>query len=159
MSFVDDEQCDAAGDLHQDLVAEPLVRQSLRGDEQDVHRVRSGRLLHAVPLALVVRVDRLRAHAHPFGRSDLVAHQRQQGADKEGRPETRFAQQPGGDEVDETLAPARLLNQELSAAALSEVSDCFVLSLAEPSVLPSRTPLQEVQGAAGVVAHARGRIH
>ena len=158
VGLVDDEQCDALGDVGQHLVAESLVRQSLRGDEQDVHRARAGRLLHAVPLVLVVRVDRLGADAHPLGRGDLVAHQGQQGADQEGRPKTRFAQQPSRDEVDEALSPARLLYHELSAAAFDEVSDGFFLSLAEPGVLPPRAPLQELQGSGRVVVHVGGRV-
>ena len=116
------------------------------------------RLLHAVPLFLVVRVDRLRVDAHPLGRGDLVAHERQQGADEEGRPETRLAQQPGRDEVDEALPPARLLYHELSAAAFDEVTDGFFLPLAEPGVLPPRAPLQEVQGSERVVLHVGGGV-
>ena len=142
MGLVDDEERDAPGDVGQHLLAEALVRQPFRGDEQDVHRALAGRLFHAVPLVLVVRVDRLGADAHPLGRGDLVAHERQQGADEEGRPQARFAQQPGGDEVDEALAPSRLLDQELPAPALDEVSDGFFLSVAESSVLPLRAPLQ-----------------
>ena len=128
------------------------------GDEQDVQGTRTGRLLHAVPLVLVVRVDRLRADAHPLRGGDLVAHQRQQGADEKGRPETCFAQQPGGDEVDEALSPARLLNQELAARTLDEVPDGFFLSLAESGIPPPRAPLQKIDGSEWVVVHVGVRI-
>ena len=146
------------GDVSQHLLAESVVRQSLGGDEQDVHRTRTGRLLHAVPLVLVVRVDRLGADAHPLGGGDLVAHQRQQGADEKSQPETCFAKQPGGDEVDEALPPARLLDQELSAAALDEMSDGFFLALAEPGVPAPRAPFQEIHCSGRVVVHVLVRI-
>ena len=153
VGLVDDEERDAPGDVRQHLLAEALVRQPFRGDEEDVHRAGAGRLFHAVPLVLVVRVDRLRMDAHPLGCGDLVAHERQQRADEEGRPQTRFAQQPGGDEVDEALAPSRLLDQELPAAAFDEVPDGFFLSVAESGVLPPRALLQELQSSEGVVLH------
>ena len=69
------QQADRALDAGQDVGREALVRETLRGDEEDVDGVGCQTVLDRVPFVDVARVDRRRAEAQPFRHGDLVPHE------------------------------------------------------------------------------------
>ncbi len=134
MGLVDYQECDAFCGLGQDFRAKPFVRQALGRDEYDVHFVAMDGRFHVVPVVAIVGVDGDRTHAHALRRGDLVAHEGEQRGYQQGRPGTRFPQEFGGDEIDETLAPAGFLHHQQPAPALHDVADGFRLALAKAGV-------------------------
>ena len=98
------------------LLAEPRVGQPLGGDEQDVDVVGGQPGGDVVPLGHVGAGDLHRPDAGAGRGGHLVAHQRQQRADQQGRALAPAAQQRGGDEVDGRLAPAGALHDERALA-------------------------------------------
>ncbi len=83
--LVDDQQADRAGDEAEHPVAEPLVREPLRRDQQQVDLVVAEALDDRLELLRVRGIDRLGPHTDAPGHLDLVAHQRQQGRHEQGR--------------------------------------------------------------------------
>ena len=69
-------------------------------------------LFHLGPRIDVGRVDRDRRQAQPLGRGDLVAHQRQQGRDDDGRSPAAVAQHTGRREVHGRLAEPGARHQQ-----------------------------------------------
>ena len=65
----------------------------------------------------------------------------------------RFAQQLGGDEIDEALAPARLLHHQQPAPPLHDMADCVLLAIPEQSRRILRAQLQKFESARSVVGH------
>ena len=78
---------------------------------------------------------------------NLVAHQGKEWRDQEGRAVTCLAQELGGDEVDETLAPSGLLDDEEPPVPIGEVADGFPLAIAEGGVWVACAGAKEVGGA------------
>ena len=155
MRFVDHQQGNPLRHARQHLVTKALVGQPFWRDQQDVHLVAPNRRLDTLPIVLIVGIDRDRPHPHALRRGDLVAHQRQQRRDEQGRPQPCLPQQLGGDEIDETLAPAGFLHHQKTTAALDDVADSFFLSFAEASVGFTGTEPEELQRTLLVVSHAR----
>ena len=83
--LVHDEHPDGPLDVGQQPRVEVLVREPLRGDEQDVDPVVEEVLLDPRPVVAVRGVDRDGAQAEPVRGLDLVAHQREQRGDDERR--------------------------------------------------------------------------
>ena len=152
--FVDHEQAHAAGDVGEQLLAEPPVAEALRRDEQHVDLAGADALLDGLPLRRVVGVDRLRADAHPAGGLDLVPHQREQRRDEDRGAESRLAQELRRDEVDEALAPPSALHDEERPRALHDVADGLLLTLAELRLRQARARPQQLQRALPAVFHA-----
>ena len=78
---------------------------------------------------------------------NLVAHQGKEWRDQEGRAVTCLAQELGGDEVDETLAPSGLLDDEEPSVPIGEVADGVPLAIAEGGVWVACAGSKEVGGA------------
>ena len=112
MDLVDHEQADRAGDGGQDLLPEARAVEPLRRDEQQIDLPGPGRPLDLVPVVDVLAVDGGRADADAGTHLDLVPHQRQQRRDHEGGAGAVVAEQSGGDEVHDALAPAGALHHE-----------------------------------------------
>src|SRR5690606_5347526 len=123
-----------ATDECEHVLAKPLVCQTLRRDQKDVNRVADNGVFRRLPLFAIVRVYRCRAHAHTFSGGDLVPHQRKQRGDEERGAVPSFSQQPGGDEVDEALAPSSLLDDQEPAAVLDDVPYALFLTLPEVGI-------------------------
>ena len=153
MRLVDHEQGDASGDRAQDLAAKMLARQPLGRDQEDVDLVASDRGLDGFPLRPVLRMDGLRSHAHTLGRDDLVAHQGEQGRDQERRSQACLPQQLGRDEIDRTLAPARLLHDERSPEPFHHMPDRVLLALAKDGGCVLRAQPQKFERARRIVMH------
>jgi hypothetical protein len=105
-----------------------LIRQALRRNQQDIHLVPRDGGLDLLPLIHVVGVDRLGPNAHALRGLELIAHEGQQWRDQEGRPVASLAHQSRGDEIDEALAPAGVLNDEQPPPALDDVADRVFLA-------------------------------
>ena len=118
--LVDDEQAGGRGQLGQDGVAEAGVVEPLGADQQHVDLAPGDRrrrpASQSSTLAELTVTARMPARC---GGGDLVAHQRQQRADDDGRPGAAGPQQRGGDEVDGRLAPAGALHDQRPAPAAS----------------------------------------
>jgi len=134
---------------------EPLVAQSLGGDQENVDVVLLDPAFHLGPVRLVVGCDPDGLDAHAGCRVDLVAHERQQRRHQQGRTSSGFPEQLGRDEVDEALAPPRLLDHEEPTAALHDVSDGLLLSFAEDGFAISDARPQEFESATAVVLRGR----
>ncbi len=132
--LVDDQQRDLRRDARQHLTAKALVRQALGRNQQDVDLPSGQFALDCRPVVHVVGVDRGGADAHPFRRSDLVSHQRQQRRDQERRTCAGFPQQLDCDEVDEALAPSGLLHDQQTAFAFDNVANGVFLAFAESGI-------------------------
>ena len=153
VGFVDDEQRDACRHPLEHLRPEALVREALRRDEQNVHFVAPHRGLDNRPLFLIVGVDGLSPHAHALGRRDLIAHEGQQWRNQQRRPFSFLSQQLRGDEIDEALAPSRLLHDQQSAAAFDDVADRVFLVLAKSRVRMTGADSKQFECALRVVNH------
>ena len=90
VTLVDHEEGDAVGDPWKYLAFEVRVGESFRRDEEDIHVVAVKRSFHFRPVVAVGRRDHLRTHTHPSRGLNLIAHQRQQGRNKQGRTSARF---------------------------------------------------------------------
>ena len=156
--LVDDEQPDARDEQRQHRVAEPRVVQPLGADEEQVDRVLLELAADLLPLVDVRRVDRHRADAEPLGRGDLVAHEREQRADEDGRAGAAAPQQRGGEEVHGALAPPRPLHAEHAAAVDDQVAHGLELVLAERRVGAGEAA-EEVEGVGVEALGGRGGGH
>ena len=96
----------------QHAIAEPLVREPLGRDEQQVDLVVREALDDRLELIGVRGVDRLGSDADAPGHLDLVAHQREQRGDEQRRTGALLAQQLRRDEVDGRLPPPRALHEQ-----------------------------------------------
>ena len=110
--LVDHQQGDPVLNCGKEFIPEVIILQLLGRDEQHVDLVALDCVLDPVPFTAVVGAFPFRADSHPLRRLDLVAHQRQQRRDEERRSVPGLAQQFGGDEVDEALAPAGALHDQ-----------------------------------------------
>src|SRR5450756_2260661 len=131
--------------MGKDFTAKALVGQPLRRDEQNIDIVVLHGSFDTAPSLRVVRVDRLGTHTHALGCGYLVAHQGEQRRNEQDRSLTRLAQQPGGDEVDEALAPAGLLHHEIPARLFDNGADGLFLSNAELRVRHTGPDSQQFQ--------------
>ena len=112
VGFIDHEQRNPGCDRSQHLGAEMGVGEAFRRHEQDIDLIAQEARLDVGVIVGIVGVHRLGAQPHAAGGLKLVAHQGEQGRDQECRAAARFAQQFGGDEIDETLAPAGFLHHQ-----------------------------------------------
>src|SRR2546425_13000270 len=71
------------------------------------------------------------ADAQPLRGQDLVAHQGEQGADEEGGTCVRLAQDPRRQEINDTFAPSRALDDEDALALIGGEINSFPLSITE----------------------------
>ena len=158
--LVDHEERYPARDLRQHLVVEALVREPLRGDEQDVHFITANGAFNLVPVLLIVGIDRGRPDSHPIRRRDLISHQRQQRTHQQRGSHARLAQQLRRDEVDEALAPSGLLHDEQAARPAHHASNGFELADSELRVRVANSSSQKHQGVIGVEAkvHRTGAL-
>jgi hypothetical protein len=154
--LVDDEQAGARGEQRQHRLAEGGVVQPLGADQEQVDGVLGEEVLHPRPLVAVGRVDRVRAQAEALGRRQLVAHEREQGADDERRARAALAQHRRRDEVDGALAPAGPLHAQDPRVVVDEVGDRLELMLAERRVGVAREAA-EVVGGRGLDRHGHTR--
>jgi hypothetical protein len=122
------------------------------GDQDDLAFVRLEACSHCGPLVLIGRVDREGPDPDPLGRSDLVAHQREQWADQEHRARPLFAEQFRGDEVDEALAPAGALHHQCPRSALQHRFDRLPLTFPECRIRAEHS-MEESVGALAIRAH------
>ncbi len=129
--LVDDEEADRALDARHDVGHEALVGESLGRDQEDIDRVRGEAVVDGVPLVDVAGVDRGGPQPQAAGHRDLVAHQREERADDEGRAVAAVAADPGRDPVDEALAPAGPLDDERASTVLDDGFDRLALAVAE----------------------------
>ncbi len=91
--------------------------------KQDVHLIGGELAFDRIPVVAIVRVDRLGPETHALRSGDLVAHQRQQGGDQQGRPKRLLAQQLGGDEIHRALAPTGFLHHQKPPASIDDMPD------------------------------------
>ena len=131
MRLVDHEQADAPRHRHEHVLDETLVGRPLGGNQQDIDAVLVQRAFDFRPRVAIGGIDRASAQAQAFGGIDLVAHQRQQRRDDQGRSASPVPQQARRDEVDEALAPAGSLDDEQAFAPVREGVDRLELSVAE----------------------------
>ena len=146
VGLVDDEEADRVLDARQDVRREPLVGEALRGDEQDVDGVGREAVADRLPLVRVAGVDRRRAEAEALGHRDLVAHQRQQRADDQGRAAALVAADAGRDPVDEALAPAGPLHDQRAPAVPGDRLDRLALAVTERRRRPEHRGEVTVEG-------------
>ena len=146
VGLVDHQQAAGRREPRQHLVAEAGVVEPLRAHEQDVDLAGLDLVVDRLPLVDVGGVDRDRADAGTLRRGDLVAHQREQRADDDGRPRARLAQQLGRDEVDRRLAPPGALHDERAAGVDGERLDGGPLVLAQHGVVPADEGLEVALG-------------
>ena len=129
--LVHDEHPDRPPDPRQEARVEVLVREPLRGHEQQVDPVLGQVLLDRRPVVAVGGVDRHGPKAEAVRGIDLVAHQREQRADDQRRAVAGVAPDPGRDPVDEALAPPRPLHDERPRPVAHDRLDRLALALAE----------------------------
>ena len=132
--LVDDEQADRALDRRQDVGRESLVREALRRDEQDVDRVSGEALVDGLPLVDVAGVDRRGAEPEAARHRDLVAHQREQRADDQGRAVARRRAGPGSRSSRRGSCPSRPLDDERPPAVPDDRLDRLALTVAKGRV-------------------------
>ena len=140
--LVDDEQSAGRGERRKLLVAEARVVESLGADEEHVHLTARQGAGDGPPLVGVGGVEGHRTDAGALGRGDLVAHEREQRADDDGRTGPLGPPQRRRDEVDGRLAPPGALHDEHPAAPLDELGDRLELPLAEVDVVAAHQPPQ-----------------
>jgi hypothetical protein len=131
MGLVDDEQADGALDRRQDAAREALVGEAFRRDQEHVDLVAAEAFLDFPPFADIAGVDRRRPQPEPRRHRDLVTHEREQGADDQGRPAALVAPDARRDPVDEALAPAGPLDDERARSVTDDRLDGLALALAE----------------------------
>ena len=102
---------------------------------------------------MIVGIDRGGTHAHPFCCRDLVAHQREKRRDQQSWAFAGFAQQLGGDEIDEALAPASLLHDQQAALAFDDVAYRLFLAVAKADAGNSRTDTEKLEAACRIINH------
>jgi hypothetical protein len=134
VDLVDHEEPGRVGHLGQDVVPEARVVQPLGGDQQEVDVAGAGGRLDRLPVVDVLAVDGGGPHADALPHLGLVAHQGQERGDHQARPGPGVAQQAGGDEVHDALAPARALDDEDPLPAVDEGLDGLELAVPEPGV-------------------------
>jgi hypothetical protein len=132
--LVDDQQAAAADQVGQLLLAEARVGQPLRGDEQDVDLVGGQPGGDVVPLRGVGAGDLHGPDPGARRGGDLVAHEREQRADQQGRACAPAPQQRRGHEVDGRLPPAGALDDQRPLRPLDQGGDRSVLPLPEDGV-------------------------
>lgn len=86
MSLVDDEQADRPADRRKDTGDKFLVAKALGRDQKDIDLIGSQLPLDLLPLLSIARMNRGRPDSEPAGHGDLVAHEREERADDQGRP-------------------------------------------------------------------------
>ncbi len=147
--LVDDDEARVGREPGEHLVAEAGVVEPLRRAQQHVDlTVRDGPV-HVVPLGDVGGVDGDGLDARPRGGRDLVAHERQERGDDDGRPGSAVAQQARGHEVHGGLAPPGALHDERTAPERHEGLDRAPLVLAQRRAL---APHERAQRGLGVLA-------
>ena len=129
--LVHDQHARGGGELGQDEVAEARVVQPLRADQQQVHGACGDLRVDLVPVRHVGRVHGPGLQPGPGRRLDLVAHQREQRGDDDGRPHVPGPEQRGRDEVHGRLAPAGALHDQGPAPVAGQRLDRGPLILAE----------------------------
>ena len=129
--LVHDQHARGGGELGQDEVAEARVVQPLRADQQQVHGACGDLRVDLVPVRHVGRVHGPGLQPGPGRRLDLVAHQREQRGDDDGRPHVPGPEQCGRDEVHGRLAPAGALHDQGPAPVAGQRLDRGPLILAE----------------------------
>ena len=82
MRFVDDQQRDPIRDGRDHVLGEPRIRQTLRGDQQNVDLARAYFRLDLFPFFRVVGMDRPGLDTKAFCCHQLIAHQRKQRRDQ-----------------------------------------------------------------------------
>ena len=129
--LIDDEEADGTLDPRQEVGHERLIRETLRGDQEDVDLVALQALPNGGPVGHVGGVDRRGGEAQPPRHRDLVAHQREQWTDDQGRAMACIPSHAGRDPVDRALAPAGPLNDERATSIIDDRPDRFALPITE----------------------------
>jgi hypothetical protein len=149
MRLVDDEQAHRRGEQREHLVTKARVVEPLGTDQQQVDGIGGQQVADRAPLAASGAVDGVGPQSQALGGGDLVAHQRQQRADDQGRAGARLPQQSGGDEVHRRLPPASALHAQHPGAILDEVPDRLQLSGPEIGAVIVGQRAQALQGVGG----------
>ena len=112
VSLINDEHPDAPLNQRQQLLQESRISQPFRRNHQHVHPVGLQISLDLRPVFEVLAVDGRGADAQLLRGEDLVAHEREQGADEQRRPGAGVAQDLGRQEINNALAPTRALHHQ-----------------------------------------------
>jgi hypothetical protein len=123
-------------------------------DEQDIERVSEEAGDDLRPVILIVRVDGFGPHTHARCGGNLVPHERQQRRNEQGRALPSFTQQLDSDEVDETLAPACLLNYEQAPRPGDDRTNRVLLPLTKLGIGDTGTEAKQFESALRVVHHS-----
>ena len=145
MRLIHDEQPDASLQQRQELLPELRVRQPLRRHHEQVQFVAGERGLDLAPVLDVLAVHGRCTHAELFRGEQLVAHQRQQGADEQRRSCAGLAENLCREEIDDALAPACALHNEQPLAPVGDMVNRLPLAVAESGTRPKHL-LQERAG-------------
>ena len=145
MGLVDHQQAAAPTDHRQNFVAELLVRQPLRRDQQHVHLVCLDPLLNLAPLVTIRAVDGDGLDSKPLSSLDLIPHESEQRRHQQRGTESSVSQQPGGDEVHGALAPAGPLHQQNPAPLPRQRQDRIKLISPESGHRVAGQPPQQLQ--------------
>ncbi len=129
--LVHDKHPDRPPDAGEESGVEVLVREPLRGDEQDVDPVGDQVLLDRRPVVAVRGVDRHGSESKPVRGLDLVAHEAQQRRHDQGWAVACVPPDAGRDPVDEALAPPRPLHDERPRPVPDHRLDRLALPVAE----------------------------
>ena len=104
------------------LIPEPFGR-----DQENVDVSPDNLLGDGCPLGRIAGIDRGGSDPHSFCRTDLIAHQGEQGGHEKRRPAPRLAEEFCGDEVDEALPPSGFLNNQEPSMAFDDMADRLLL--------------------------------
>ena len=141
---------DAALNQRQQLLQEGRVAQPLRRNHQHVHAVGLQVSLDLRPVLQVLAVDGRGADAQLLGGEDLVAHEREQRADEQGRPGACVAQNPGRQEINHALAPPCALDHQQPPTLVGRQVNSLPLPVAK---LRTRTEHLPQQSQCGLLLH------
>ena len=136
MGLVHDKQADCVIHEAERSFTKAVVSEALRRDEQEIHLVGAERPFDVVPLLEVGAVDRPRLDTESARHQQLIAHQREQRADEQGRSRSAVAQEPSRKEVDEALAPSCALDDQDSRPVVDGGDDGFDLALPKARLCP-----------------------
>ncbi len=160
--LVDDKQPGARGEVGQLLGPEGGVVEPFGADEQHVDLIGGQREAHLGPVERIGGVHRHGPDAGASRRRNLVAHERQQRRDDDGRAGTGCAQQRRRHEVDSRLAPPGALHDEHALTVSNKRAHRLQLPFVEVGIgpadeLPQCRPSPLVERAA-FVRHIRHRM-
>ena len=147
--LVNDEQAHCVIHEAERSFTKTFVSEALRRDEQEIHLVRAERPFDVFPLLEVGAVDGSRLDTDSARHQQLIAHQREQRTDEQGRSRSAVAQDARRKEVDEALAPAGALNDEDSCAVVDRRDDGAELAFPKARLWPESLREQRLAPFAG----------